>query len=370
MTVEPVATGVAQVEELLAGAELDLRLGRLGLETCDRLRHVAGEAATPERVRVRAVVVLGLAAYAEGDAPEAILRLTDAIAGPDISCLTHPDVFSALGKAYMILGAPERAAELFECCLEEVAAAGPDASILRLRYATQLSYSLCELGDPQRARAALSDAFENTRSTTDTYDLVRAHWALGNIASLQTRASEAIRHYLAAIALLEQTEDSLHLARAHVNCAEMMLTQQKALQASPHLAAALTLYGANPEPADLGVVRAQQARQACLLGRPADTIALAQEALDLFGLDYPQFQAAALKALAHGFESLGQTASAEQAYRQASTILAELHQAHALNETLRDWARLLNRQGRQEEAKTILERTIADRHPTSAAHRP
>jgi len=154
VTVEPVATGVAQVEELLAGAELDLRLGRLGLETCDRLRHVAGEAATPERVRVRAAVVLGLAAYAEGDAPEAILRLTDAIAGPDISCLTHPDVFSALGKAYMILGAPERAAELFECCLEEVAAAGPDASILRLRYATQLSYSLCELGDPQRARTA------------------------------------------------------------------------------------------------------------------------------------------------------------------------------------------------------------------------
>ena len=53
--------------------------------------------------------------------------------------------------AYASSGRPDRAAELFQSCLDGVADAGGDAS-LEARYATLLSYALTDMGEHRSSR--------------------------------------------------------------------------------------------------------------------------------------------------------------------------------------------------------------------------
>ena len=59
----------------------------------------------------------------------------------------RPDVYATLGQSYAALGAADRAARLFERCLEEVKEQAPGDLTVRVRYATLLSYALSDAGE-------------------------------------------------------------------------------------------------------------------------------------------------------------------------------------------------------------------------------
>lgn len=344
----------------LIDAELALALDR-ELDHGDALGTLGAivEATVREDDRateLRARRALGLAAVARGDLPEAIVQLTAVVESGELSCLRDGDAYAALGKALVDFGAPSQAVALYERCFAEIEAAGDPRPELEIRFATYLSYALSDLGEATRAREVLSIAHERAGEIGDTYMLVRLHWAIARVADLESRASEAIRHYREAISLLETTEDTVYRARAHVNCAEAMISQEKALQAGGHLDAALRLYGDEPAAADLGLVRVQQARRANQLGQPLEAAELARQSLELLALDYPLFRAGGLTALADSLVALGDIAGAEQRYREAVGLLSAQCQRRELNHVLRTWAKALHRTGRSDRASEVLAR--------------
>src|SRR5436190_1364867 len=84
-----------------------------------------GRAAGDRRSATRAAIGLGFAAAYRGNHLDAVERLETALAEERPSPQMRPDVYATLGQSYAALGAADRAARLFERCLEEVREAAP-----------------------------------------------------------------------------------------------------------------------------------------------------------------------------------------------------------------------------------------------------
>src|SRR5436190_1809946 len=113
-----------QRELRLLDAELELRLADETSPAEQRLTRILDEAvAAGDAVAARrARIALGIAAAERGSHLEAVERL-EAIVNDDAPppAGTHSDLYTTLGRSYGALGAPQRAVELFERCLQEVA---------------------------------------------------------------------------------------------------------------------------------------------------------------------------------------------------------------------------------------------------------
>src|SRR5438094_121235 len=82
----------------------------------------------------------------QGEFASTVSLLEAAVEGEPFFPVERFEIYANLGRAFAGLGQPERAAELFESCLDGVSSAGGDASI-EARYATLLSYALSDMGE-------------------------------------------------------------------------------------------------------------------------------------------------------------------------------------------------------------------------------
>src|ERR687883_1321213 len=248
----------------LSDAELRLRLGEsvTGAEEAfhDVLRE-ASEAGDLDAA-IRAELGLGLSAARAGRNEEAVEHLERSIRSPRVTPDSHPDVYITLGNTYLDLDRPEQAAELYERCLDELAARGQDDPSARVRFATHLSYALSNLGRFVEAREVLSDLTSRARGIVDPYARIRLYWSLARLAAMEGHGRMALRHLRRAIALLEATEDTLHLARAHLLSSEILILDGKADEAAPHLVAAERLFDIGGGARDPGPLPAPEAERA------------------------------------------------------------------------------------------------------------
>jgi tetratricopeptide (TPR) repeat protein len=362
VSVEYLETGsdlrdVDQRELRLADAELEVRLADDPAKAPTVLQEILDEAvaAGDSTSALRARIAIGLAEARAGNNTAAAQRLEEAIGSDPIAPSQRPDVYATLGQCYAALGQPQRAVDLFESCLARVAEESPEDTTNQVRFSTYLSYALSDLGDLGRAEAVLEDAPAQADQVTDPYTRVRLYWSLARLNEIRKQPAAALGYIRRAIALLEVTEDTLHLARAHLLCGTIMMSQGKAEEAGAQFATAERMFGPKPDPVDLANLRADQARRAALLDRPAETELLAREALTALGDGCPAERGVYLGILAEALAKQDNP-EADETFKLAVQLIDEHGRQVEKADAFRAWARYLRKAGRDSEALDILDR--------------
>src|SRR6476646_8613039 len=244
----------------LADAELELRLEGDTREAEQKLEKLLDEsrAAGDGPSATRAAIGLGFAAAFRGNHLDAVERLETALEGERPSPQMRPDVYATLGQSYAALGAADRAARLFERCLEEVKEKAPGDLTVRVRYATLLSYALSDAGEYDRARSVVMDALNEAGSLGEPHNRIRLLWAVRRVAAIEGRSAEALQHIRKATALLEATDDTVQLARGYLLAAGIESTERQVAETREHLSAAERLLAPHAEPRDIGMLRIGQ----------------------------------------------------------------------------------------------------------------
>ena len=349
----------AEERELrFAAAELSMRLSDnpSGLERT--LRGLVEEAiqAGDLGAAARGETSLGLIAFHDADMPAAIELLERALTRTDPSPSAQPDLYSTLGHAYTVRGDADKAVGLFRACLERLDQEEPDNTIAYIRFATYLSYALCDQNDIPGAQAAVRSALSRVTESSDPYTRVRLYWAQARLAETRGRALEALDNARRAIALLEATEDTLHLARAHLLCASiLMLPGGDHNQAHDQLELAEELFGPRAAPTDLGHLRTVQARLAAATGSNADALTLAHQALELLGDGDHANRGQAWWAIAEVEANENRIDAANEAFARAAAELDQQAHTRERIELRSTWGRALRKAGREPEALDVLE---------------
>src|SRR5438105_3228016 len=201
--------GAQEDRELrMADAELKLRLGEDPTEAQRVLSAVLEEAtaAGDRTAAARARTTLGLAASQLGDDPKTIELLEEATGSGELSPRDRPDVYATLGQAYVGVGAPSRAVELFERSLAEVTEQNPDDVAAQVRFSSYLSSALSDMGELERAEAVMTEALTRAEGFTDPYTRVRLYWSLARLSEHEGKFTAALDYVRRAIALPQATE--------------------------------------------------------------------------------------------------------------------------------------------------------------------
>ncbi len=348
---------VDERELRLADAELRLRIGGEAEVAHDAFAAVRREAndAGDLRSAVRAQIGLGQVAAQANRPAEAIEHLQSAV-DAGISPIDRPDAFSTLARSYSLVGSHERAIELLEGCLQELSRSDPGNVAAYVRFAGYLSAALTDHGDLDRANAVLSEALGKSEDTGDAYTRVRLYWAAARLAESDGHPVRALDYARRAVALLEATEDTHHLARAHLLCAWIMSLDSKSGDALPHLQKAEALLGPTPDPADLVLLRVEQAKAAAHLGDGDLAVTRALGAIETLGSTYEAEQGSAQWALAEGLALQGNMPDSNSAFGRAVEALDGGARFREAAQCCRRWAKLLREAGRDSEALDALER--------------
>jgi transcriptional regulator with XRE-family HTH domain len=341
----------------LADAELELRLAENTGDAEQKLSEILDEAVAAGDVlsATRARVALGLVAASRGNHLDAVERLEAVLESVEVSPTSRPDVYATLGQSYAALGAPERAVRLFERCIAEVGNE-PERAATRVWFATLSSYALTDAGNYERAREVIREALSGTEATVDPNTRVRLYWSQARLAGVEGRSAEALESIREAIALLKTTDDTLHLARAYLMSAGIAATEGDGETARRHLDSAETLLGPAAQPVDRAMVSIGRARLAVLAGDGDAVVEHARSAIDNLGTTQPAEQGAAVWALAQGFTLQRDAESANDAFRRAVDLLSVHGQRYHAGLAAMEWAELLKREGRDDEAESILRR--------------
>ena len=340
----------------LADLELAVRLGE-GAELTPSLLELATEAieAGDREIALRARVALATLAQSGGEHLRAALLLEATLAEEDAPTpAERHDIYSELGRAYAAAGQTERAVALFERCLASVVGTADVDPTLEARYATLLSYALCDVGELERAESVVREVLDRTRDSEDPYTRVRLYWSLARVSYSEDKQASALTHARKAISLLETTEDTLNLARAHLLAASIMIARAAAHEAAIHLDHAERLFGRSPAFGDALMLRVKRAQVAALRRDGPTAVRLAREAIELAGDELPEERGAAYVALADGLALQSEHHAACGAYRQAVETFEQHRRRREAVQAREAWARVLERAGRGDEAAGIL----------------
>jgi transcriptional regulator with XRE-family HTH domain len=359
----------AAVRELrLADLELAVRLGDRGdakesLAAALEDSLVAGDRAAALRARV----ALAQLALEDGQDQRAVELLEEATAGEPFLPVERFDIYANLGRAYAGVGRPQKAAALYQSCMEGVAEMGSETA-LEARYATLLSYALSDMGENARAEDVVRRALDRVEDTADPYMRVRLYWSMARLAHAEGRESTALTNVRKAIALLQATDDTFHLARAHILAAGITLGREDGDAAQGHLQMAERLLGGGAAPEDTFEIRHHYSRVALLQGRSRDAVAHARDALAI--ATKPADEGHAAFALADALVACGERDEADTSYARAVELLESSGRWRSASSACRQWGRMLRENGSEERALDALDRAaeLAMRAAPDAAH--
>lgn len=343
------------LELRLADAELELRLGTVTpdpelLEALVDGARGLGE----DEIVARALSVSGLAAFATGAHERAVELLEEASRSAHVTPLVRPDVYKTLGRALALLGRVDEAIELFRDCLASVSERAQPDPAARMRYASCLSAALSDAGRLEEAREVLEAALEDD-AETDVQSQVTAYWSLARLATLEGAPLAGLDYVRRAIGLLRATDDTFDLARAHVAYAQILMLAGRYEEAGKPLRRAERLFELGGNAYQLGLVRTEQAKRLARLGQYAEALAIADEAFEHLR-ESPAEQGGAVWARALALAGLGRGRDAERDFSRAVQLLEDASEDADVRAARTDWAALLERSGRADEAAAVLDR--------------
>jgi transcriptional regulator with XRE-family HTH domain len=367
VSVEHLETGdpipaLARLELELGDAELALRLGT-DLDHADALfGDVLAEADEAEEpaLAARAAAGLGLIAAHRSANVEAIRYLEAATSSGYLPPQARPDVYHALGDAYMASDQAMLAVVLWERVLDQLRATQPPDLALLLRFGSYLSWAYSELGRIDRARPVLDEATQIAEDESVLPQVrVGLYWELARHSWMEDAdAHTALGHMRHAIGLLEASEDTYQLARAHLLCAQLLNLDGTPKAAARHLARAEPLLVRLGERSEIGVLRAEQSKLAAAREEGKRALELAKEAADLLG-DDARHVGLREHALAVAHAANGDLDTATRHFEAAVTELEQRRQWREASAAAREWGTNLNNAGRQAEAFDAIERAIS-----------
>jgi transcriptional regulator with XRE-family HTH domain len=340
----------------LADLELAVRLGEHeGVESAiaDALAEAVTAGDQPAALRAR--VALAQLALEEGTYDHAASMLESALVGESFDPVDRFEIYANLGRAYAAGGHPERAAELYQQCMDTVADTNGEAT-LEARYATLLSYALSDMGDTARAEEVVRRALARVEDTADPYMRVRLYWSMARLAHAEGRESVALSNVRKAIALLQATDDTFHLARAHLLAAVITLNREEVEAAEGHIEVAERLLGSTAPPQDQFEILQCRSRIALTRGEPAAARGFAERALEIGRAAQPADEGAALHALADALAASGDIDEADGLYSRAVDLLESSGRWRNASAACRAWGRLLREHGREDQALDVLDR--------------
>jgi transcriptional regulator with XRE-family HTH domain len=348
----------AERELRLSDAELELRMGG-DLDRAAEVFRAELDGPGTERDSVfeaRAHAGLGLIASQLGKTRDATQHLREAVDSGYFPPEVRPDLYRALGHAYIDVAASHQAIELFEGCLRRVRDRASDDVGLTIKFAVYAASAYSTIGDAASVRRVLTEATELAENAAVASPArISVFWALARAAWSEAESDAALGYIHRAIGLLESTEDTYNLALAHLLAAQMLGLEGRGEEADLHLSRAEPLLALRGDTADLGLLRTEQAKRAAARGDGKTAVALATEAMRLVR-DHAAYLGPAQHALGIARAAAGDEKRAENAYRAALKTLEQRSQWREASVVARELARLVREQGRDEEAFELLDK--------------
>jgi transcriptional regulator with XRE-family HTH domain len=348
-----------EARELRIGdAELALRLGdAAAAETTLAELLVEADQVGDVTNANRARIALAFVHDQRGDNVFAIQLFEQAIEAERPSATERLDVYATLARAYVTVGAAQRAVDLLEDCLAEVRSLEAYDPALEVRYANVLSYALSDAGQLDRAEEVLREALDRARELQDDpFMRIRLYWSLARLSEMEGKPASALHHIRRAMALLEASEDTLHLARAHISSAVIMTTQHNADAALEQLDRAEQLLGSHASSEDVGMLKTERARALAAKGDGAGAVTFARDAISLLEFRNNAELGMAYCALGDGLSLQGEFDAADDAYGRAVDVLVEETRWRDAMQACQSWGKMLRKAGRDDAALDVLER--------------
>jgi transcriptional regulator with XRE-family HTH domain len=344
----------AERELRLSDAELELRLNR-DLERAQTVFAAELEHDDEPFLRARAHAGLGLLAVRRGVHAGTIRHLEAATGSGYLPPETSPDLYRALGAAYVSTGQPARAARLFEDCLAQLRERVPDDATLQVRFGVYAATAYSELGRADQARTALEEASRKADESASPQVRINLYWGMSIEAWRAADSEGALAYIRRAIGLLEASEDTYHLALANLRAAQLLNLDGRSEEAGRHLERADRLFLLGADQSDLGILRAEQAIHAAALKDADEAMARATDAARLLG-DDARHLGLKWQALASAHRLAGDVNQAESYYSKALDVLTEQKQWREAATVAREWGRFLRELGRESEAFDVMDR--------------
>jgi tetratricopeptide (TPR) repeat protein len=347
----------------LAEAEIAVRFD--DLDAAAALYEQALQGAGDLRARALALGGLGRIAFARGDVRGAVDALEDALDLDPGAELEQPGLVEALGRAYATSGELESAIGLFERALAQATEA--EDVVARGRFAVLLANALIDGGRFGRAEELLGQVLAELGEATDPAARARLYWSQSRLHAVKGNHDAAARYARRTLELLELTEDTRRLAHAHQLLAFVELERGRPAEALELLERGRGLLDEGAGPIEQAQFRLEEARALAALGETdrARTEAMAVAGL-LADVD-PHDAGRSYALLASIFAELGERARAQELFELAAELLENQSNPY-LPEVYEQLGRLLEREGRTDEALQYLKRALSlrQRAPLSA----
>jgi tetratricopeptide (TPR) repeat protein len=349
------ATGRERDEDksVLIEAEIALRLDER--ETAAEGYTRALESAETRDERARALEGLGELAYREGKPREAIARLEEAqvLWGGDL--LDHPSAAETLGRAYAALDEYEAATSIFRRSLD--AAEARNDLMETVRFAVLLANAHIDRGNFSEAEALLEKSVSAAPDAKDPIFRARLYWSQSRLHTMQQDHGRAARYARKALDLLELTEHTYYTAQAHQLLAHIELDRERPEEALSLLERGLSLLGQSGNQLDRALFKLEEARALIQLERPSEAASLAMEAVGILSDAHPEDAGRGYALIAEVYEQLGDAQRALELYELASDKLSRASGRY-LVDVYQKRARLLEAEGRKDEALEVLKRAV------------
>jgi tetratricopeptide (TPR) repeat protein len=353
------ATGVASPRGRpteLVEAEIALRLDEV--DRAARLFERVVQGVSDPRARAEALAGTGRVAFSRGDYDGAVKAIGEALEVEPETALAMPGAVETLGRAYRRLGEVDSAIGVFERALDQARA--HDDGVATNRFAVLLACAHIENGRFGRAQELLGQTLADESATADAAARARLLWSQSRQLTEKGHHDAAARYARRSLELLELTEDTQYLARAQQLLGSIELERGNPEEALEVLRAGRTLLA---EPTDTVLatrIRLDEARALAALGQREEAAAEAGAVSNLLREADPRDSGRSYAALAGVFADLGDSARAIELYELAAELLEEMSNPYVA-EVYEQLGRLLEEQGRRDEALDLFKQALAAR---------
>jgi tetratricopeptide (TPR) repeat protein len=336
--------------------EADVALRLDDLDAAAALFAGVLDTASNERNRAAALAGLGQIAFRRGQPRQSIEHLEAALDLFADEEDQRPDVADTLGRAYAAVGEMESAIAVYERFLAD---AERDGNTLEtLRFAVLLGHALTDSGNFGRAEELLGRALAIGRDVKDPLVRARLHWSQSRLHAERNEPEIAARYARRALAILELTENTQYTARAHQLLAHIELDRNNATEALELLESGWAMLAGSPNTMERALYQLERARALAQLGRSEEAAQLAMKISGAIGAADPIDAGRSYALLAEVFETLVDTARAEEIYELAAEFLRKRNPNRFLADVYARLARLAEQDGRRADAYELMKRAL------------
>jgi tetratricopeptide (TPR) repeat protein len=304
-----------------------------------------------------------MALEASGELEGAIsgLRALASEASPEADLDNWAKVHIALSRCLRERGDISAGVQIAEDALRQLIASGADSTDAAVHLGAALLAAFIERGDLVRARQLAAQLVERADRIGSPRARMTAYWKAAYVAELRGEYEDGVALAERAMMLAPEAgpgvglgDDPRDLSRLRIVYAGLLLRARpdQAERARELLAGVRgEINTSSAGEIDVAWCLTELARAQTALGRPAEAVTLAEEALDLLG-DVPRRATAwALTVLGEACTRLGRREQAIEALTQAATHLEQMESSREAAQTWFDLAELLSETGAPEPSR-------------------